>query len=130
MSVLRQRVLAFSLLLSTSLLSYGALAQPASDAQHEGRGGFFRSLSPQQKMMFFFDIRKATAGMTDDQRLAYRLERRERFAAMSDDEKQQYAIRLQSEWDALPADQKNEIRQQAMAWRDRMRNGGDGQQAQ
>jgi len=130
MSVLRQSVLAFSLLASTLLLSHSAFARPASDAQHEGRGGFFRSLSPQQKMMFFVDMRKATAGMTDEQRQAYRLERRQKFAAMGDNEKRQFAVKLQSEWDALPADQKNEIRQQAMAWRDRMRNGGDGQQAQ
>lgn len=108
-----------------------AAAELASDATPPRGAGFFRTLSPQQKMMMFVDMRKATAGMTDDQKRLYRQGQRQKFAAMTDSERQEFAAKLQAEWDSLPDDQKESIKQQVMGWRAQhaSRDGGGGEGA-
>jgi len=104
-------------------------AELSSETPRMHGGGIFRSLSPEQKMMLFADMRRATSGMTDDRRKEYRQNRREKFAAMTDSEKQEFAAKLQSEWDSLPADQRASIKQEVMTWRAQRwnRNGANAQ---
>lgn len=113
--------LAFSLVIAQPLSSQPALAQAAPDAEHRHMGGgFFRTLSAEQRLMLFLDLRKQTTGMTDDQRRSFRRDQREKFLAMSDDERKQFADRLQAEWDALPPDEKTKAKDELKEWRGRM----------
>jgi len=131
MPALRRSMFALALLAAASVPAAIAAAELSSDAPNAHGSGLFHSLSPQQKMMMFVDMRKATEGMTDDQRKAYRQSQRQKFAVMTDAQRQQFAAKLQTEWDALPDDRKESIKQQIMAWRAQHRSwGGQGQSTQ
>jgi hypothetical protein len=127
----RRSMFALTLFAAACVPAAIAAAELSSDAPHLRGGGLFQSLTPPQKMMMLVDMRKATAGMTDDQRKAYRQSQRQKFAAMTDAERQQFAAKLQTEWDALPDDQKESIKQRVLAWRAQHPSRGDeGQGAQ
>jgi hypothetical protein len=125
MPALRPSMFALALLAAAAVPAAIAAAELSSDAPHMHGSGLFHSLSPQQKMMMFVDMRKATEGMNGEQRKAYRQSQRQKFAAMTDAERQQFAAKLQTEWDALPDGQKESIRQQIMAWRAQHRSWAD-----
>ncbi|MBU6298432.1 MAG: hypothetical protein KGJ79_05795 [Alphaproteobacteria bacterium] len=80
-------------------------------------GGPMGFLTPEERMMHFADIQKATAGMSFDQMRAYRMAERNKVMAMSPAERQKYAADLKAKWDALPTDQKSQMRQQMVSFR-------------
>jgi hypothetical protein len=117
MPSLRPALLAVSLLAAPTFAVAPAVADTTQDGGGHHGSGFFRSMSPEARMMMFVEMRRATANMSDDQKQAYRQDQRAKFMAMSDADKQQYVARLESEWNALPADQKSQIQQQMQEWR-------------
>jgi hypothetical protein len=71
-----------------------------------GHGGMHGMFTPEERMMLFADMFKATANMTDDQKHAFRHEQRDRIMAMSDADRAKFKADLDSRWNALSADQK------------------------
>jgi len=85
-------------------------AQPACPAHGNGFGGGpMGSLTPEQRMMHFVDVQKATSGMSDDQAHAWRRSEHDKVEAMTTDQRTKYAADLKTRWDALPAGQKADI---------------------
>lgn len=96
---------------------------PAMNA--EGRhGGMHGMFTPEERMMLFADMFKATANMTDDQKHAFRHEQRDRIMAMSDADRAKFKADLAARWDALPADQKAEMSAKMVAFRSAHGAGG------
>jgi len=97
--------------IAASLLSASALADNAPPATPPAMGaghGMMRGLlTPEERMMLFADMFKATAGMTDDQKQAYRQQQRTRLVSMSDPDRAKFKADLDARWNALPADQKS-----------------------
>ncbi len=120
MSRTRKFLGAFALSLLASAAVVGSVAAqdaPAAQADHSGARAFFKSLSPEQKMMLFVQMHNDTANMTDDQKHAYREQQHAKFAAMTDTDRAKLASDLQSKWNALPDDQKAQIKQQVAEYR-------------
>jgi hypothetical protein len=93
-----------SFFVATAALADDASAPPASGGEHHSmmRGMF----TPEERVMIFADMFKATAGMTDDQKREYRQQQRSRFIAMSESDRAKFKSDLDGRWNALPADQK------------------------
>ena len=97
--------------IAASLLQFGRyspttprrLRRPPWARGHGMMRGMF---TPEERMMLFADMSKATAGMTDDQKQAYRQQQRTRIMAMSDADRAKFKADLDARWNALPADQK------------------------
>lgn len=103
-----------------SLVAFTApVGAQAPDTQQQRPGGFFHTLSQEQRLMLFIDMRKQTQGMTDEQRHSYREAQRQKLGAMNDSDRARFAAQLQQEWDALPVQEQEQIRQQVQARRDR-----------
>lgn len=80
-------------------------------------GGPMGFLTPEERMMHFADVQKATAEMPVDQMRAYRMAERNKVMGMSPDERQKFASDLKAKWEALPADQKSQLQQQMASFR-------------
>jgi hypothetical protein len=101
-------------LLSALALSMVTPVAYAADATAPKAGcGLMQSLTTEQRIMMFTDMRQQTANMTDDQRRQFRRDQRDKFKSMSDADRQKYVADLQAKWDALPADQKTNLQQKA-----------------
>ena len=105
---------------ATLLSSAAVFAAPPSADQvtvsggHQGRqGAKMRALfsSPQERMMFKADMRKATHGMTRDQKKAYKKQQMQQIRAMNDSEKEQWRQSLEAKWNAMPAESRTRLAQ-------------------
>jgi hypothetical protein len=65
--------------------------------------------SPEDRMMFKADMRKATHGMTHAQKRAYKKQQMQRIRAMSDSEKAAWRQGLKAKWDAMPAESRTRL---------------------
>lgn len=96
--------------IAASLLGSAALAEnaiPASPpAMGAGHGTMRGMFTPEERMMLFADMFKATASMTDEQRHAYRDQQRTRIMSMSEADRTKFKADLDARWNALPADKK------------------------
>ena len=99
-------VLALSMM--TAVAFAADVSPPPACPPHAARA-FMGSLSPEQRMMHFADVQKATAGMSDDQARAWRESQHDKAAAMTDDQRAKDAADLKARWDALSAARKTEI---------------------
>ncbi len=62
--------------------------------------------TPEERMILFADMYKATSGLSDDQKRDYRRQQRDRIMSMSDDERSKFKADLDARWNALPANEK------------------------
>ena len=96
--------------IAASLLGSAALADNAAPATPPAMGGghgMMRGIfTPEERIMLFADMFKATASMSDDQRRAYRDQQRTRIMSMSEADRTKFKADLDARWTALPADQK------------------------
>jgi len=106
----------FLLAASTVALLAGTAAQaadptPAPTPMQNGGHGMMRGMfTPEERMMLFTDVLKATAGMTDDQRHDYRHQQRDRIMAMSDADRAKFKADLDKRWAALTPAQQADIK--------------------
>ena len=108
MNLSRSFVSALALSMMTAVSFAADVPPPPACPTHAG-SAFMGSLTPEQRMMHFADVQKATAGMSDDQAHAWRQSQHEKTAAMTADQRAASAADLQARWDALPAAKKTEI---------------------
>lgn len=94
-----------ALLLGSAALADNA-APPAPPAMGAGHGMMRGMFTPEERMMLFADMFKATASMADDQRHAYRDQQRTRIMSMSEADRTNFKADLDARWNALPAGQK------------------------
>jgi hypothetical protein len=95
-----------------------AQAGPAQPYCGTGYGnGVMGFLTPDQRMMHFAEVQKATANMSFDDMRNYRLNLRSKVMAMNAAERKNYADDLSTKWNALSADQRAQIQQDFMAYR-------------
>ena len=113
-----------ALMLTTSAFAQGAPAQGGG----MGGGGMHGMFSPEERMVWFADAQKATAGMTDDQRHAYRQQQRDHFQAMSDNDKAKMKADLDARWAAMTPAQKADLKAKVDAFRAAHGMGGHGDQ--
>jgi len=95
-----------SFFVATAALADDASAPPASASGGEHHSMTRGMFTPEERMMIFADMFKATAGMSDDQKRDYRQQQRSRFMAMSESDRAKFKSDLDERWNALPADQK------------------------
>ncbi len=110
-----------------SATSQPAMAQPAPAQPYCGAGygnGVMGFLTPEQRMMHFAEVQKATAAMSFNDMRSYRWDFRNKVMAMSAAERKKFAGDLAVKWNALPADQKAKIQQDFTAYRGNGRWGG------
>jgi hypothetical protein len=99
--------------------------QPAIGATHSmAMRGMF---TPEERMMLFADMFKATAGMSDDQKKEYRQQERSRIMAMSDADRAKFKADLNARWNALTAEQKADMTAKIEAFRAARHGGSSGQ---
>src|SRR5579871_5560613 len=109
--------------IAASFISSAALADSAPASSPPAMGamgghGMMRGMfTPEERMMLFADMFKATAGMTDDQKHAYRHEQRDRIMAMSDADRAKFKADLDSRWNSLTADQQADLKAKMQALR-------------
>lgn len=106
--------------------AYAADPAPATPAAHDGHGMMHGMFSDNERMMFFADAMKATAGMTDDQRHEYRHQQRDRIMAMSDTDRAKFKADLDKRWAALTPAQQSDIKTKMDAFRAARQNGNGG----
>lgn len=95
-----------------------AQAAPAQPMCGPGFGnGMMGFLTPEQRMMHFADMQKATADMSFNDMRSYRWNFRDKVMAMSAAERKKFADELTVKWNALSADEKNKIQQEFSAYR-------------
>jgi hypothetical protein len=112
----RYRVL--FLIVTTAFLSVSAMAQSAPPYCGAGYGnGVMGFLTPEQRMMHFAEVQKATAEMSFNDVRTYRWDFRNKVMAMSAAERKKFADELLAKWNALPADQRSKIEQDFTAYR-------------
>lgn len=107
--------------------SQPAMAQSASAQPYCGAGygnGVMGFLTPEQRMMHFSEVQKATAAMSFNDTRSYRWDFRNKVMAMSATERKKFADDLAAKWNALPTDQKTKIQQDFTAYRGNGRWGG------
>ena len=80
-----------------------ATAPPAAADHHMMMHGMF---TPEERMILFSDMYKATSGLSDDQKRDYRRQQRDRIMSMSDDERSKFKADLDARWNVLTDDQK------------------------
>lgn len=112
----------FAALVASFLTSaaYGESASPTNPPTMGAEGGhgmMHGMLTPEERMMMFADMSKATANMTDDQKHAYRHEQRDRIMAMSEADRSKFKSDLDARWNALTADQKADMTSKMQAFR-------------
>jgi len=121
MSFSRLATLAFAATLLGSAAAYADSTSPppgGGTMMMGGHGGGMRGMfTPEERMMWFTDGAKATAGMTDDQKHAYRQQQREHFMSMSDDDKAKFKADLDKRWAALTPAQQADIKSKIEAFR-------------
>ncbi len=113
-------VIAASLMATASFAATDQPATPPATCPAYGGGfggGPMNFLSPEERMMHFAEVQKATAGMSFDQMRTYRMTERNKVMAMAPAERQKYAADLKAKWEALPADQQSQVRQQMATFR-------------
>lgn len=91
-----------------TVVAFAAQAQPQPAAC-----GAMGSLTKEERLVLFLQMRERTANLTDDQKRDFRRSQREKFQAMSDADKQKFAADLKAKWDALPAARKTELQADA-----------------
>jgi hypothetical protein len=112
----RYRVLFLSL--TALLLSFSAPAQVAPPYCGPGYGnGVMGFLTPEQRLMHFAEVQKATADMSFNDMRTYRWDFRSKVMAMSAVERKKFADDLTAKWNALPADQRSKLQQDFSAYR-------------
>ena len=130
MSFSRLATLAFAATLLGSAAAYADSTSPppgGGTMMMGGHGGGMRGMfTPEERMMWFTDGAKATAGMTDDQKHAYRQQRREQFMAMSEADRAKFKADLDKRWAALTPQQQADIKAKADAFRAEHMGGGEG----
>ena len=100
------------------------MAQPYCGAGYgSGVMGF---LTPEQRMMHFSEVQKATAAMSIDDMIAYRQALRAKVMAMRAADRQKFADDLGERWPKLPAAEKSKIQQDFMTYRGHGRGMGRG----
>lgn len=107
--------------------SQPTVAQPAPAAPTCGAGygnGVMGFLTPEQRMMHFSEVQKATANMSFSDMRDYRWNFRNKVMAMSAAERKKFADDLAAKWNALTADEKTKIQQDFTAYRGTGRWGG------
>lgn len=98
-------------------------AQPAPAAAMPGPcgagygNGVMGFLTPDQRMMHFTEVQKATAGMSFDDARSYRLSLRSKVMAMSAAERQKFAADLSGKWNALTPAEQQKARDDFAAYR-------------
>jgi hypothetical protein len=98
-----------SFLTSSAYAEGASPTNPPTMGAEGGHGMMHGMLTPEERMMMFADMSKATANMTDDQKHAYRHEQRDRIMAMSEADRFRFKADLDARWNALPADQKADM---------------------
>lgn len=93
--------------LATASFAADAPPPPPSGDMHGGPMSF---LTPEEGMMFFAQMHKDTAGLTEDQRRAYMDKQFSAFKNMNDADKKNFADDLKAKWDSLPPDRKAQIK--------------------
>jgi hypothetical protein len=113
--------------IAASLLSSAVLADnaPPATAPAMGAGhGMMRGMfTPEERMMLFADMSKATAGMTDEQKQAYRQQQRTRVVSMSNADRTKFKADLDARWNALPVDQKTAMMAKMKAFMEARQSG-------
>lgn len=99
------------LALCAALLFAAAPAFAAPDC------GIMGSLTPDERLMHFADMQKATAGMDRDAKREYRTQERDKLTAMTPAQRQAYVADLDKRFQALSAADKQKLRDQAEAFR-------------
>jgi hypothetical protein len=98
-------------------------AQPAPTAPpppYCGAGygnGVINFLTPEQRMMHFAEVQKATAEMSFNDARAYRWTFRDKVMAMSAAERRTFADDLAAKWNKLSAEEKTKVQQEFMTYR-------------
>jgi hypothetical protein len=96
--------------LAISLFAFPALGDDTSTPTSSSGGDHHMMMrgmfTREERMMLFADMRKATAGMSDDQKRDYRQQQRSRFRAMTDSDRAKFKADLDARWNSLPEDQK------------------------
>jgi hypothetical protein len=115
------------LAVAASLLGSAAYADPPPPGgTMSGGHGMMRGMfTPEERMMWFADSMKATAGMSDDQRHAYRQQQRDRMMGMSDADRDKLKADLDRRWAALTPQQQADIKAKVDAFRAQHMGGGD-----
>jgi len=108
-------------LVAVAFLSVPSPAQPNPPTQPfcgAGYGnGIMGFLTPEQRMMHFSEVQKATAEMSFNDMRDYRRNFRNKVMAMSAAERKKFADDLSAKWNALPAAEKTKIQQDFTAYR-------------
>ena len=100
---------------------------PATAASPPGHAMMMHGMfTKEERLMFFADMFKASAGMTDDQKKDYREQQRARIMAMSDDDRTKLKADLDARWNALSADQKADMTAKMEAFRAARQASGGG----
>ncbi len=111
-----------------STIPQPAMAQPAPQP-YCGAGygnGVMGFLTPEQRMMHFAEVQKATAAMSFNDMRAYRWDLRNKVMAMSAAERKKFADDLSAKWTALSPDERSKIQQDFAAFRGSGRGMGRG----
>lgn len=99
-----------------AVLCFSGAALAAPDAHCPPMHPGMMPLSPEQRLMMFYDMKQqADSGAVDIQ--ALRQMQRDRLRAMSEAQRQAYFTGLTTRWNALPAAEQQRIKQEAEAWR-------------
>lgn len=106
-----------SFLTSAAYAEGASPTNPPTMGAEGGHGMMHGMLTPEERMMMFADMSKATANMSDDQKHAYRHEQRDRIMAMSEADRSKLKADLDARWNALPADQKADMTAKMQAFR-------------
>jgi len=97
-----------------------AFVAPAPAQPYCGAGygnGIMGFLTPEQRVMHFGEVQRATAGMSFDDMRRYRLDLRSKVMAMTAAERRKFADDLFVKWNAMSTDEKVKLQHDFIAYR-------------